>query len=60
MSIRSQFGSIDPLNDTLPDLNPTAENVCWHIARTLRIAPDVRLESVEVTEAPGCTACYRP
>lgn len=44
----------------MADLNPTAENVAWHIARSLRIAPPAQLEWVEVTEAPGCIARYRP
>lgn len=50
------------LNDVidLTDLNPTAENVAFHIARRLSLPPHARLESVEVTEAPGCIATYRP
>jgi hypothetical protein len=50
-----------------PDgLNPTAENVCVHIARRLErelsaVLPDgVRLTRVRVTEAPGCAAVYYP
>ncbi len=40
-------------------LNPSAENVCVAIAQHLKIAPPARLLSVEVTEAPGCSAVYR-
>lgn len=47
------------LNDVL-DLNPTAENVCVHIARALDLPDGVWLEAVEVTEAPGCQAACRP
>lgn len=50
------------LND-LPELegvNPTAENLCRHIAMRLRLPASVVLESVEVTEAPGCIARFRP
>lgn len=50
------------LSDVPPmaDLNATAENVCWHVARCLKLPPGVALESVQVTEAPGCVATYRP
>lgn len=50
------------LNDTPPfeNVNPTAEHVARHIA--LALAPNVpsgaSLQSVAVTEAPGCTATY--
>lgn len=43
-------------------MNPTAERVAWWLAT--QIAPSVpspaRLVSVQVTEAPGCAATYRP
>jgi 6-pyruvoyltetrahydropterin/6-carboxytetrahydropterin synthase len=47
-------------------LNPTAENVCVHIARRLErglagvLPASVRLTRVRVTEAPGCAAVYYP
>lgn len=44
----------------MSDLNPTAENVCKHIARSLKLPAGVGLERVEVSEAVGCVAAYRP
>ena len=41
-------------------LNPSAENVALAIATSLAVPPPARLVSVEVTEAPGCAAIYRP
>ncbi|HWE01917.1 MAG TPA: 6-carboxytetrahydropterin synthase [Tepidisphaeraceae bacterium] len=41
-------------------LNPSAENVALHIARTLSLPGDVRLVSVEVWETEGNSAVYRP
>lgn len=52
-----------PFNQTL---NPSAENVAFHIADELsrrlagRLPPGVVVSSVRVTEAPGCAATYRP
>jgi 6-pyruvoyltetrahydropterin/6-carboxytetrahydropterin synthase len=57
------LNEIPPFNRTL---NPSAENVAFHIADELsralagRLPPGVFLESVRVTEAPGCAAVYRP
>ena len=52
------------LNRTGPfdRINPTAEHVARHLADTLTPAlpGGVRLSRVDVTEAPGCTATYRP
>lgn len=50
------------LNDAgaMLGLNPSAENVCLAIARQLAIPAPARLISIEVTEAPGCSAAYRP
>jgi 6-pyruvoyltetrahydropterin/6-carboxytetrahydropterin synthase len=50
------------LNDVaaLKSMNPSAENVALHIARSLKLPNKVRLVSVEVTEAPGCMARYVP
>lgn len=47
-------------------LNPTAEHVARHIHESVReragaLMPNtVRIESVEVTESPGCAAVYAP
>ncbi|MEL7472774.1 MAG: 6-carboxytetrahydropterin synthase [Planctomycetota bacterium] len=47
-------------------VNPTAELVAHHIAKELHerldeaLAPNARLASVSVTEAPGCVATYTP
>ncbi|RMH26443.1 MAG: 6-carboxytetrahydropterin synthase [Planctomycetota bacterium] len=57
-----------PLNETPPfdRLNPTAEHVAWHIGRRLiealadALPAHTRLGAVEVTEAPGCAAVFRP
>jgi 6-pyruvoyltetrahydropterin/6-carboxytetrahydropterin synthase len=52
------------LNKTPPfdEINPSAEMVACHIAEGLASTlPDgVVLSRVSVTEAPGCTATYRP
>lgn len=52
------------LNDlpAFADCNPSAENVARHIAvKIADVAVDpVRLAVVEVEEAPGCAARYRP
>ncbi len=52
------------LNRTPPfdRTNPTAEEVARHIAAAIEgeLPEGVGLQSVSVTEAPGCTATYRP
>jgi 6-pyruvoyltetrahydropterin/6-carboxytetrahydropterin synthase len=52
------------LNETPPfdHVNPSAEMVARHIADAIGpgIPPGVSLAAVSVTEAPGCTAVYRP
>ncbi|MFO0838917.1 MAG: 6-carboxytetrahydropterin synthase [Phycisphaerae bacterium] len=52
------------LNDLSPFAarNPSAENVALHVAESLRdfAAGAARLACVEVEEAPGCVARYRP
>ncbi|MBL1215884.1 MAG: 6-carboxytetrahydropterin synthase [Planctomycetes bacterium] len=42
--------------------NPSAELVARHIAQQMahQLPQGISLESVSVTEAPGCTATYRP
>jgi 6-pyruvoyltetrahydropterin/6-carboxytetrahydropterin synthase len=41
-------------------LNPSAENVAFHIGRSLLLPAAVRLSGVEVWETVGCSAIYRP
>lgn len=55
------------LNNVPPfdEVNPTAENVAEHVAAELAgrledFAEHAHVESVRVTEAPGCAATYRP
>ncbi|MCI0674515.1 MAG: 6-carboxytetrahydropterin synthase [Phycisphaerales bacterium] len=52
------------LNTTPPfdQINPTAEHVARHIAEAMSAAlpRNVRLSHATVTEAPGCSATYRP
>ena len=50
------------LNELVPfdrELNPSAENVAFHIARSLHLPADVRLERVEVWETDENSAVYR-
>jgi 6-pyruvoyltetrahydropterin/6-carboxytetrahydropterin synthase len=42
------------------DLNPTAENVALHVARSLKLPANVRLSKVEVWETWDCKAVYVP
>lgn len=50
------------LNDTpeFAELNPSAENVAWHVARSLTQPAGIELKSVEVWETPGSSAIYLP
>ena len=50
------------LNDTtlLRQLNPSAENIAFAVGSALKLPDGVRLVSVSITEAPGCSAIYRP
>ncbi len=43
-------------------INPSAERVAWWIGEVVldELPKGVKLVSVSVTEAPGCTASYRP
>lgn len=56
----NDLNSITPFDDT----NPTAEHVAKHIGESLQnqlgdaLAPNARVVSVSVTEAPGCRAVY--
>lgn len=63
---------IAPLNnadlntsDAFKGVNPSAENVARYVAEELSrrlapLAPVARVAGVSVTEAPGCSATYRP
>jgi 6-pyruvoyltetrahydropterin/6-carboxytetrahydropterin synthase len=50
------------LNETkeFAALNPSAENVAFHIGRRLALPETVRLNSVEVWETDANSALYRP
>jgi 6-pyruvoyltetrahydropterin/6-carboxytetrahydropterin synthase len=50
------------LNDLVQfqQLNPSAENVAWHIASSLKLPAGVGVQSVEVWETAGNSAIYRP
>ena len=50
------------LNEVQPmaDLNPTAENVAFHVARSLHLPPGVTLTRVEVWETPENSAVFTP
>ena len=54
------------LNDVAPFVggktNPTAERVAWWIGHEVAkgLPADIRLHSVKIGEAPGCTATFRP
>jgi len=52
------------LNEVPPfdKANPTAERVAQHIGKTIQpiLAGDVQLLWARVTEAPGCTATWKP
>lgn len=51
------------LNELSPfaeELNPSTENVAYHIARSLALADPVQLLSVEVWETDTNSAVYRP
>jgi len=49
------------LND-LPEFsscNPSAEQLAWHVARSLQLPNHVALRAVEVRETPDCRAIWR-
>ncbi len=54
------------LNDVEPfiktKVNPTAERVAWWIATEIArgLPAGIRMVSVRVGEAPGCSAMYKP
>jgi 6-pyruvoyl-tetrahydropterin synthase len=41
-------------------VNPSAERVAEQIGSCVQLADDLRVVQVEVTEAPGCVATWRP
>ena len=51
------FHELEPF---VRELNPSAENVAFHLARSLPLPRDVRLERVEVWETDANSAVYRP
>lgn len=61
--ILAPFQNAD-LNATAPfdRVNPTAEHIARHIGETLApsLSGSVRVQRVDVTEAPGCRAIYEP
>lgn len=51
------------LNEMPPfdkDLNPSAENVAYHVGRTIRLPEGIRLTTVEVWETDDNSAVYHP
>jgi 6-pyruvoyltetrahydropterin/6-carboxytetrahydropterin synthase len=51
---------LNELEPFVRELNPSAENVAFHVARSLRLPGDVRLERVEVWETDENSAVYKP
>jgi 6-pyruvoyltetrahydropterin/6-carboxytetrahydropterin synthase len=51
---------LNELEPFVQELNPSAENVAFHVARSLRLPGGVRLERVEVWETDGNSAVYKP
>lgn len=56
----ADLNTIEPFVHT--KVNPTAERVAWWIGEHIaeKLDPPLRLVSVTVGEAPGCTATWRP
>jgi 6-pyruvoyltetrahydropterin/6-carboxytetrahydropterin synthase len=50
---------LNELEPFVRELNPSAENVAFHVARSLALPGDVRLERVEVWETDGNSAVYK-
>ena len=51
---------LNELEPFVRELNPSAENVAFHVARSLRLPDSVRLERVEVWETDENSAAYTP
>ena len=51
---------LNALEPFVKELNPSAENVAYHVARSLTLPRDVQLERVEVWETDGNSAAYEP
>ncbi|QQE13144.1 6-carboxytetrahydropterin synthase [Planctomycetota bacterium] len=57
------LNDLPPFQTTNPDTwNPSAERVIQYIALELikKLPPHIKLVSATTTEAPNCTATYRP
>jgi 6-pyruvoyltetrahydropterin/6-carboxytetrahydropterin synthase len=50
---------LNELEPFIRELNPSAENVAYHIARALTLPPHVRLQCVEVWETDDNSAIYK-
>ena len=50
---------LNELEPFIAELNPSAENVAYYVARTLQLPGAVRLERVEVWETDENSAVYR-
>ena len=63
-AVNGNLNTISPFSDGRGGLavNPTAERVAWWIATNVskRLPAHARVLCVELTEAPGCSATYRP
>lgn len=46
--------------EAFAELNPSTENVAWHVGTSLRLPESVRLKSVEVWETAENSAVFRP
>jgi 6-pyruvoyltetrahydropterin/6-carboxytetrahydropterin synthase len=51
---------LNELDPFARELNPSAENVAYHVGRSLKLADGVKLLSVEVWETDPNSAVYRP
>lgn len=54
---RRHLNEVEPFRS---GINPSAERVAQAIAASLRLPGNVRLVNVDVGEATGCVASYRP
>ena len=50
---------LNELEPFIAELNPSAENVAYHVGRSLRLPAGVRLDRVEVWETDENSAVYR-
>lgn len=54
---RKHLNEVEPFRS---GINPSAERVAEAIATAIKLPQEVRLERVEVGEATGCVAIWRP